>query len=76
MTTTQFKALRKGDRVLIPDAARGNRELLSTEVLGIDRLFGKVTVLLGRKPYSYRYVRVDGAKSGLTRSGICVGMCL
>ncbi len=70
MTHKTFTSLRDDDRVHIPSC---NGRMLDTVVLGIDHLFGKVTVLLGRKPYSYRYVRAGVAPSG--KGGLCVGLC-
>lgn len=58
MTKEQFKNLKVGDRVQIPN--RGGKTFMSTEVLEIDRYFKKVKVLLGgNKGLSYRYVRKD-----------------
>jgi hypothetical protein len=72
MTIDAFKTLKKGDRVYIP-SPNGDRRLTSTEVLSIDRLFNKATVLLGRKPYSYRYLRKAPGSGWST--GFCVGLC-
>lgn len=61
MTQNEFKVLKIGDRVYLPDKYNNKGKLISTEVLKIDRLFNKVEVLLGGKPKSYRYIRM---KSG------------
>ncbi len=72
MTSTEFQSLKCGDRVCIPGGQLGR--LIGTEVLAIDRMFRKVTVLLGRKPYSYRYVRSQ-ARVPIERIGPFVWMC-
>lgn len=70
MTIDAFKTLKKGDQVYFPG---NDRRLIGTQVLAIDHLFNKVTVLLGRKPYSYRYLRKVPSPGYTT--GFCVGMC-
>ena len=56
MNFIQFNSLKIGDRCYIPNANRKDM-FISTEVLKIDRFFKKVTVLLGKKSYSYKYIR-------------------
>jgi len=70
MTSTAFQNLKVNDRVYIPSS---DGRFIGTPVLAIDHLFRKVTVLLGRKPYSYRYIRKD-LKPGVT-TGFHVGLC-
>jgi len=71
MTIEQFNSLKVNDLVYIPGAYEGR--FTGTQVLKIDRLFKKVTVLLGTKSYSYRYVRRQ-IKS--TQHASCfVGLC-
>lgn len=60
MTKEQFDKLKIGDRVYIPHFKPG--EVLSTEVLGIDRIFNRINVLCHSKTLSYRYVAVETRK--------------
>jgi hypothetical protein len=54
MTAQQFKTLKVGDRIYLPNSwKRGT--FTSSEVLKIDRIFGKVQVLLRNKFLSYKY---------------------
>lgn len=57
MTINQFNNLKIGEIVYIPDVNKKGK-LFSTEVLQVDKFFGKITVLLGGKPLSYRYVKI------------------
>ena len=70
MTKQAFAKLQVRDAVCI-GGIRPNDRALCTVVLSIDRFFGKVTVLCGRKAYSYRYVQ---SKIGNRPSGLCVGL--
>ena len=72
MTAADFKTLKVGDRVCV--RRREKDHWMDTEVLKVDHLFGKVTILCGRKAYSYRCVRY-GMSPTTKRGGLCVGMC-
>jgi hypothetical protein len=68
MTKQQFDKLKVGDSVYLKNTY--NEFWTGTEVLKIDRIFSKVEVLLGRRPYSYRYISVN------KRPASCfVGVC-
>lgn len=62
MTKEQFKKLKIGDTVYLPNYKR--QGFTSTEVLKIDHVFNKVQVLLRNKFLSYRYfpLKVDFCK--------------
>ena len=66
MTKQQFSKLKVGDYVYLP----GNRYTY-TPILKIDRIFNKVSVLLGRKFYSYKYIPMKCPKN---KHGLTVGM--
>lgn len=74
MTLKQFKQLKIGDRVFLPDIRANNRKkFISTEVLKIDKLHKKISVLLGRRQfYSYKYIAKEIPIK--RESGICVGL--
>ena len=69
MTIQEFKTLKVGDSIYLPNTWNKNTYTYS-QVLDIDHLFKKVTVLLGRKPYSYRYLPLKG-KVASCAVGIC-----
>ena len=55
MTKEQFKKLKVGDSVAV--YCDGKRDsTMGTEVLRIDRIFGKIDVLCKRPKLSYKYV--------------------
>lgn len=69
MTLNQFNNLKVKDRVFL----RGRDDkYISTEVLKIDRYFKKLTVLLGRKSYSYKYIQKEVPRE--KQSGQMVGI--
>lgn len=69
MTLKEFKNIKVGDLCYIPQT---DNKLLGTEVLKKDNIFNKLTVLLGRKSYSYKYVRKT---CPIEKQGPLVGMC-
>lgn len=72
MTLSQFQSLKVGSRVYIPDLGRP-KQMMSTEVLSIDRIFRKVKVLCGGDRFlSYRYVRASSQDKSIS---LIVGMC-
>jgi len=54
MKIQQFNSIKKGDRVYLPDTNKKG-QVISTEVLEVDRLYKKLKVLLRNKFLSYRY---------------------
>ena len=71
MTIQEFNNLKVGDRVSIPDKDRKG-QVISTEVLKIDRIFKKVEVLLGGNRFlSYRYVQKNSKKPWSCIVGSC-----
>ena len=58
MKLQHFNSLKVKDRVyLLHGMEKG--KYLSTTVLKIDHFFKKITVLLGKKPYSYKYIQKE-----------------
>ncbi len=53
MTKQEFKSLKIGDRCYLKNC---DGKYTNTEILDIDRLFGKVSVLLRSKPISYKKI--------------------
>lgn len=70
MTLNEFNNLKVKDRVYL---RQQNGKYLSTEVLKIDRYFKKLTVLLGRQSYSYKYIQKEVPRE--KQSGQMVAMC-
>lgn len=71
MTLNEFNNLKVKDRVYL---RQQNGKYISTEVLKIDRYFKKLTVLLGRQSYSYKYIQKEVPRE--KQSGQMVGMCV
>lgn len=68
MTKKDFKNLKKGDTVYIPKAySKDKKEFLTTQVIEIDRYFEKLQVILGKRKYSYKYVRKSLKKDQFSR---------
>lgn len=61
MTAKQFKVLKVGDTVYLRNNKWQTNGFTATEVLKIDRLFGKIQVLLRNQFLSYKYfpLKVD-----------------
>lgn len=72
MTKEQFSKLKVGDIVYLPNQRSNRASFTSTEVLEIDRLFGKVKVLLNNKLLSYRYIPLE---VGIGKVTGYVGIC-
>lgn len=72
MTKSQFAALKKGSMVYLP-GLRGSNHYDCREVTGIDRLFGKISVIAASKPYSYRYVMMKPRAN--EKQGSVMGIC-
>ena len=70
MTIQEFTNLKVGDAVQIPDTNRKG-QVISTEVLKIDRIFKKCLVLLNSKFLSYRYVQKNSKKPSSCMVGTC-----
>ncbi len=71
MKIKEFKSLKIGDSVYIPKGNYAVNEMMSTEVLGIDRVFNKIKVLCHSKPLSYRYVSYKTNKPVTLFVGTC-----
>lgn len=56
MNIEDFNKLKLNDLVYLPDNHRKG-EYIGTQVLKLDHYFKKLTVLLGRKSYSYKYIK-------------------
>lgn len=62
MSIEEFNNLKVGDRVQIPDKC-SKGQVISTEVLKIDRVFNKCIVILGGgKSLSYRRISINSKK--------------
>jgi len=61
MTKQQFNNLKTGDRIYCFNNKNRN-SLFSTQVLSIDRPFGKLTAVCSSKPKSYKYFKIKGDK--------------
>lgn len=70
MTLNEFNNLKVKDRVFLHERSG---KYISTEVLKIDRYFKKLTVLLGRQSYSYKYIQKEVPRE--KQSGQMVGIC-
>lgn len=72
MTKQEFDKLKVGDSVYMYLSGRKDR-IMGTEVISIDRIFGKIQAICSSRPKSYKYFKMNVSGKHLAMVNCYVG---